>query len=57
MLLWFKDNLATLIVGILMAALLAGVIYHMVRNKKQGKSSCGCSGCSGCSGGCTKQVH
>lgn len=50
MLLWLENNLATLIAGVLVTAVLAGVIYSMVRNKKQGKSSCGCSGCSGCNG-------
>ncbi len=37
----------TLIVGLVLAVILAFVIYTMVRDKKRGKSSCGCN-CSHC---------
>lgn len=47
MLTWLGENMANIIAGILVIAVLGGVIYSMVRNKKQGKSSCGCSGCAG----------
>lgn len=39
--------LGTLIVGLVLAAIVAVIIYSMVKDKKQGKNSCGC-GCSGC---------
>ncbi|MEA4923511.1 MAG: FeoB-associated Cys-rich membrane protein [Eubacteriaceae bacterium] len=40
-------NAATVIVALIVAALLALVIVKMVRDRKAGKSSCGCS-CSMC---------
>lgn len=50
---WFTENLSTIIVSAVLAAVFAGVIYTMIKNKKKGKSSCGC-GCSSCplSGSC-----
>ena len=56
MLAWLEENLSTVIAGVLTIMVLSGVIYSMVRNKKLGKSSRGCSGCSGCKGcsGCGK---
>lgn len=53
MLSWFSENLSTIVVSAVLAAVFAGVIYTMVKNKKNGKSSCGC-GCSSCpmSGSC-----
>ena len=47
MLTWFSENVATIIAGVLVAAVLGCVIYSMARNKRQGKSSCGCGGCAG----------
>ncbi|MEF9939884.1 MAG: FeoB-associated Cys-rich membrane protein [Clostridium sp.] len=46
---FFVNNLSTIIVGILVAALLLAVVIKMIKDKKQGKSSCGCH-CSGCPG-------
>jgi hypothetical protein len=53
MLSWLTENLSTIIVSAALAAVFAGVIYSMIKNKKKGKSSCGC-GCSSCpmSGSC-----
>lgn len=39
--------LATVIISIILAAVIAMIIINMVRKKKQGVSSCGC-GCSSC---------
>lgn len=36
------------IIGILIAAALAAVVIKKIKDKKAGKSGCGC-GCSGCS--------
>ena len=48
--------MATVIIGLLLAAVVVGIITRMVKNKKAGKSSCGC-GCSGCpmSSECSKK--
>ena len=44
---WISENIGTIFIGAILAAVVAAVIVHMVRNKKRGRSSCGC-GCSGC---------
>ncbi len=43
----------TIVVLLLLAAIVAFVIYRMVKDKKQGKSSCGnnCAHCA-CAGAC-----
>ncbi len=41
---------ATIICLVVVAIIVGGVIFHMIRQKKAGKHSC--SGCNGCSGGC-----
>ena len=53
MLAWLTENLATIIICAVLMAVVAAIIVSMVRNKKKGKSACGC-GCSDCpmSGSC-----
>lgn len=53
MLTWISENIATIIICVLLLAVVAAVIGKMVRDKKKGKSSCGC-GCANCamSGSC-----
>lgn len=50
---WLAENLGTMILCVILAAVVALVIISMVRRKKKGKSSCGCN-CTGCpmSGSC-----
>lgn len=45
-------NLATIIVGTIVVALLGGAIYKMHKDKKQGNKCSGCSGCSQNTGQC-----
>ena len=46
--------MGNIIVGAVLLAAVAAVIFTMIRNKKKGKSSCGC-GCSTCGAcGCSK---
>lgn len=47
MLLWLKTNIATVIICLLLIAVVAAIIVCLVRNKKKGKSSCGCN-CAHC---------
>ena len=47
MMIWLQNNLSTLIVGVVLLAIVAFVCLSMVRNKRKGKSSCGC-GCKDC---------
>lgn len=39
--------MATIVISIVLALIVAGIIYRMIKNKKAGKMSCGC-GCEGC---------
>lgn len=50
MLAWLVENLATILICIVLIAVVAAIIVHMVKERKHGSrnSSCGC-GCSGCS--------
>lgn len=47
MLAWLAENLATILVGAVLIAVVALIVIHLVRNRKRGKTSCGC-GCQGC---------
>ena len=56
MLQWLSENLATILVCVGLAAIVAVIIAVMVRDKKKGKSACGgtCAHCS-MSGSCHKK--
>ena len=47
MLVWLQHNAGTIVIGALVACLVAGLAWKLIRDKKQGKSSCSC-GCGGC---------
>ncbi len=47
MLTWISENIATILICAALIAIVAAIIGSMLRNKKQGKSSCGC-GCADC---------
>lgn len=51
--LWLVSHIGTIIVCAILIAVVALVIWSMVKDRKKGKSSCGCS-CSQCamSGAC-----
>lgn len=40
---WIAENLATIIICLVLAVIVAAIIIGLVRNKKKGKSSCGCN--------------
>lgn len=44
---WIMNNISTMIVCAVLVAVVAAVIHSMVKNKKHGKTSCGC-GCDSC---------
>ena len=44
---FFKNNAGTLAVALVLTAVVALIAIRMVKNKKSGKSTCGC-GCSTC---------
>lgn len=56
MFVWIMENMATIIISAVMLIVVMAIIVRMVRNKKKGRSSCGC-GCAGCAmnGSCHPQ--
>ena len=44
---WLSNNMSTIVVCIVLIAVVTAIIVRMIKNKKQGKSSCGC-GCQNC---------
>ena len=47
MLTWLTENLGTIIISLVLVGIVTAIIVKMVKNKKQGKTSCGC-GCQDC---------
>ena len=47
MLAWVTANLSTIVVSAILLAIVTSISLHLIRQKKQGKSSCGC-GCTNC---------
>ena len=45
MLQWFQANLGTICIGALLAGVLALIVRHLLRQKKQHKCACGRSNC------------
>ena len=52
MLQWICENSSTILVSLVLLAVVILVVCIMMRDKKQGKSSCGgnCASCGGCCG-------
>ncbi len=44
---WLMENGGTILVSAVLLAVVAAIVVHMVRQKKAGRSGCGC-GCEGC---------
>ncbi|MBQ7147517.1 MAG: FeoB-associated Cys-rich membrane protein [Pseudobutyrivibrio sp.] len=49
---WITANIGTIVVAAVLLLIVAGVVRSMIKDRKNGCSSCGC-GCSGCSGSCS----
>lgn len=47
MITWIIENMATIIISVVLIIMVAAVITGMVRNRRKRKTSCGC-GCAGC---------
>lgn len=47
MLNWIVANIGSIIVALVLVLIVTAIIVKMIRDKKRGKSSCGC-GCAGC---------
>ncbi len=44
---WITENLSTIVVSLILVLVVAAIIRKLVRDKKKGKSSCGCN-CAHC---------
>ena len=44
---WITENLSTIVVSLILVLVVAVIIRKLVRDKKKGKSSCGCN-CAHC---------
>jgi hypothetical protein len=47
MLLWLQENIGTILVCLVLLVIVGLVVGKMIKDKRQGKSSCSC-GCSNC---------
>ena len=58
MLAWLQANFATILILAVLAAIVAAIVVHLIRNKRKGKSACGC-GCQSCpmEGACHSQKN
>ncbi|MBQ5321282.1 MAG: FeoB-associated Cys-rich membrane protein [Oscillospiraceae bacterium] len=56
MILWLQENLGTIVISLFLLVLIVAIILKIVKDKRNGKSSCGGS-CSGCamSGMCHRE--
>ena len=53
---WIGENVGTIFVSIALIALVTWIVIRMRKDKRQGKSSCGCScGCCPMAGACHKK--
>ena len=44
---WLAANIATILICLGLCAVVGLIVFSLVRDKRRGKSSCGCK-CSGC---------
>ena len=47
MLNWLSANLSTLLISLVLFAVVISIVRYLIRQKKQGKSTCG-AGCAHC---------
>lgn len=47
MLQWINAYIGTILISLVLIAVVGSIVWSMIRQKKQGKSSCGC-GCASC---------
>ena len=56
MLLWLRENLSTILISAGLLLVVIAIIKSMVKDKKQGRSSCGAN-CAHCAMGCGGSCH
>ena len=55
MIAWLEANIGTIVISLILLGAVVAIVRSMIREKKNGSSSCGssCGGCSACGGGCS----
>ena len=55
---WIAENIVTIIICAVLAIMVAAIVVTLVKDKKKGKSSCGCK-CGSCpmAGSCHSQKY
>ena len=50
MVLWLTQNIGTIIILLILIAMITAIVYVLIKDKKQGKSTCGgnCAQCKMC---------
>ncbi len=48
MIVWITENLASIILLLVVGALVFFLVRSKIRQRKKGSCGCGCEGCSGC---------
>ena len=46
--LWLAENLASIVLLLVVAAIVFFIVHKKIQEHKQGRCSCGSEGCSGC---------
>ncbi len=56
---WLTENAGTILISLVLLAVVTGIIFSMVKDKKQGKSTCGgsCAHCGACAACASKKEH
>ncbi|MBO4680553.1 MAG: FeoB-associated Cys-rich membrane protein [Clostridiales bacterium] len=44
---WLTQNIGTILISLMLALIVGGIVYSMIKDKRKGRSSCGC-GCANC---------
>ena len=44
---WISENIGNIIAIVILAAVIAAIVIHLIKQKNRGKPSCGCS-CGSC---------
>ena len=44
---WLAENLGTIVISAVLLAIVAAIVIYLIRQKKQGNSTCG-AGCAHC---------
>ncbi len=54
MITWIAQNIGSIVITLLLIFIIAGIIFRLIKDKKQGKSTCGgnCAHCQMCAGCC-----